>query len=125
MIEELEKRITQNDFTKDKSQIEDQMSEPLKSIDLNDLDLHHLYVKELTEPSYSDIKDKSSGKYGFQFNKTFLPNGQPVAIKSANNQHEALQKLYMEDWSREMTGYKTTYTGEVYHLVKNKNGPHY
>jgi len=82
-------------------------------------------VKELTEPSYSEIKDKSSGKYGFQFNKTFLPNGQPVAIKSANNQHEALQKLYMEDWSREMTGYKTTYSGEVYHLVKNKNGPHY
>lgn len=80
----------------------------------------HLYVPEMKEPLYNEIKNKSPGKYGETFNKSYLPSGHPVSLKSAMNQKELVKKLFIEDWRRKGFSYETTFEGECYHLVKER-----
>jgi hypothetical protein len=55
---------------------EESESENEQDIDIKDLDMLNLYVQELKEPKYVEIKkDKSPTKPCSHFNKSYLPSG--------------------------------------------------
>jgi hypothetical protein len=54
-----------------------------KKGDTEPLDMLYLYVKELKEPNYFWLAENTlPSKPCEHFNRSYLPNGQPVAFKS-------------------------------------------
>ena len=87
--------------------------------------MQYLYVPEMKQPNYNEIKHKVPAKPCQNFNKFFLSNGKAVALKSQEQQQEGINKLYIEDWRRKGYGYDTTFEGEMYHLVKDRERSKY
>lgn len=108
-------------------EVETEPEEPVKLPTREEpLDMLNLYVSELRAPNYIRIPRKRSNQSVCQpcqnFNRSYLPNGQQVAVKSFREQQTGVKKLYIEDWKRKSYTYKTEFEGELYHLVRDRQG---
>lgn len=86
--------------------------------------MHHLYIKEMKEPKYyllSPTAGHNHDKPCQNFNRSYLPSGKPIALKTFKDQQRSLKKLHIDDWKRASPAYKTAFEGELYHLVRDKN----
>ena len=95
--------------------------EQLQSKRSEPLDMHHLYIKEMREPSYVELpRNLSPAKPCENFNRSYLPNGKPIAFKQFKDQHREISKLHIDDWKRASYPYETAFEGEQYHLIRDR-----
>jgi hypothetical protein len=57
----------------------------------------HLYIKEMREPNYVELPHQiSPAKPCENFNRSYLPNGKPVAFKKFKEQQREIRKLHIK-----------------------------
>ena len=75
--------------------------------------MHNLYIKEMREPNYVKLTNSISlVKPGEHFNRSYLPNGKPIAFKQFKEQQREIKKLHIDDWKRASYPYETAFDGE-------------
>lgn len=83
-----------------------------------------MFRKELREPMWTEApkEKKLKPEPCHNYNRSYIPTGAQVAIKNLGDQERTIQRFFIDDWTRKGFGYETFFEGEVYHLVKKKDG---